>query len=84
MSDNQQLMETISECQLSASQQGHHLGRWHKVDERLHASLCEVCNKMAWVSLSANEAFWRIGGATLNQECSREDLEGDRRSVFGT
>ena len=84
MSYNEQLMKAISECQVSANQQGHLLGRWHKVDERLHASLCEVCDKMAWVALSGNEAFWRIGGATLNQECLREDLEGNRRSVFGT
>ena len=84
MSYNEQLMKAISECQVSANQQGHLLGRWHKVDERLHASLCEVCDKMAWVALSGNEAFWRIGGATLNQECLREDLESDRRSVYGT
>ena len=66
-----------------ASQQGHVLGRWHMVDERLHASLCEVCDEMAWVALSAGEEVWRIGGATLEQECLREDLEGERRSVSG-
>ncbi len=82
MSDNQQLMKAISECQLSASQQGHLLGRWHKVEERRHASLCKVCDKMAWVARSGNEAFWRIGGATLKQKCLREDVEGNRSSVF--
>ena len=83
MSYKQKLWKAIRECRMIASQQGHVLGRWHKVDERLHASLCEVCDKMAWVSLSGTEAVWRIGGATLDQQCLTEDLEGDRRPEFG-
>jgi hypothetical protein len=83
MNHNQQSMSALSECEAAARQHGHALGLWHAVDERLQASLCEVCGRMAWLTRSGKEKSWRIGGSALGQDCVREDLSEDQRSVSG-
>ena len=81
MNHNEQFMGALSECEAAAKQRGYALGAWHAVDERLHASLCKVCGRMAWLMCSGNEKLWRIGGSSLGQACLRDDfLEEDRRS----
>jgi hypothetical protein len=84
MDHNEQFMDALSECEAAAKQRGHALGVWHAVDERLHASLCKICGRMAWLTRSGKEKLWRIGGSALGQDCLRDDfLEEDRRSVSG-
>ena len=81
MNHNEQFMGALSECEAAAKQRGHALGAWHAVDERLHASLCKVCGRMAWLMCSGDEKLWRIGGSAPGQACLRDDfLEEDRRS----
>jgi hypothetical protein len=85
MSHSDPLMSALSECEAAARQHGHALGLWHAVDERLHASLCKDCGRMAWLTRSGSEQGWRIGGSALGQEClgGGEDVSEDRRSVSG-
>jgi hypothetical protein len=84
MNHNQQFMSALSECEAAARQHGHPLGVWHAVDERLHASLCKVCSRMAWLTRLSKEQRWRIGGSALGQEClGGEDVSEDRRAVSG-
>ena len=66
----------VVRCKAVASNHGHALGKWYLVDERLHASLCEECAYMAWVSRSGDEEGWRVGGRALSQGCPGEQLEG--------
>ena len=81
MNHNEQFMGALSECEAASKQRGHALGVWPAVDEMLHASLCKVCGRMAWLMCSGNEARWRIGGSALGQDCLRDDfLEEGRRS----
>jgi len=75
MNYNEQVIGALSECE---AQHGHGLGLWHAVDQRLHASLCKLCGRMAWLTRSGNEQRWRIGGSALEQECLKEDVEEDR------
>jgi hypothetical protein len=70
MNHNEQFMGALPECEAAAKQRGHALGVWHAVDERLHASLCKVCGRMAWLTRSGNEKLWRIGGSF----CTRAGL----------
>jgi hypothetical protein len=67
-------MGALSDCEAAAKQSGHALGMWHAVDQRLHASLCKVCGRMAWLTRSGNEKPWRIGGSALGQDCLSDDL----------
>ena len=62
-------------CEGVASDQGHALSPWYPVDERLHASLCEECGDMVWVSRSGHEEGWRAGGGALRQGCPGEESE---------
>ena len=66
----------VVRCKAVARDHGHTLNKWYPVDERLHASLCEECGDMAWVSRSGDEEGWRVGGRALNQGCPGEQLEG--------
>ena len=65
----------IAGCEALASDHGHALSPWYPVDERLHASLCEECREMVWVSWSGHEEGWLVGGGALGQYCPREELE---------
>jgi hypothetical protein len=62
-------------CEAVASDQGHTLSTWYPVDERLHASLCEECGDMVWVSRPGHEEGWRVGGGALRQGCPGKKLE---------
>lgn len=62
-------------CEAVASEHGHALSTWYPVDERLHASLCEECGDMVWVTRSGQEEDWRVGGRALSQGCPEEKLE---------
>ncbi len=44
MNDNEQ--HTVARCEARARDHGHTLRVWYPVDERLHASLCEICGAM--------------------------------------
>jgi hypothetical protein len=72
-------MTAVSECEAAARDHGHTLGLWHPVDERLHASLCEVCGSVGRVMRPSGEKRWLIGGSALKQGC----LEDDRGSAWG-
>ena len=72
MNDNGQYAAAVEICETGARSSGHLLGVWQQVDEHLHASMCEVCGAMAWVSLSGGEERWRLGGEALHQECLAE------------
>ena len=73
-------MTAVSECEATARDHGHAPGVWNPVDERLHAFLCEMCGAMGWVTRSAGEKRWRIGGSALKEDCWQED---DRGSAWG-
>ena len=62
-------------CEGVASDQDHALSPWYPVDERLHASLCEECGEMVWVSRSGYKGGWRVGGGALRQGCPGEESE---------
>ena len=51
-------------CEGVASDHGHTLSTWYPVDERLHASLCEECGEMVWVSGLATR---RAGGPAVGR-----------------
>ncbi len=76
---NERYTSAVYRCEAGARDQGHALGVWQPVDERLHASMCEVCSVMAWVTRSGNGKRWRMGGSALEQDC----VEDDRRSASG-
>ena len=78
MQANEQYKSEVSRCEMAARNRGHFLGVWHPVDERLYASLCEVCTKIVWVSRSGDEERWRIGGSALGQDCLEDDLPRSR------
>jgi hypothetical protein len=71
MNDNEQ--HTVARCEARARDNGHTLRVWYPVDERLHASLCEICGAMGWIARSGDEERWRIGGSVLNQHCLVEN-----------
>ena len=67
MNDNGQ--HALARYEARARDQGHTLRVWYPVDERLQASLCDSCGAMGWVTRSAYEEQWRIGGSALEQGC---------------
>jgi hypothetical protein len=75
MSHNDPLMRAaLSECESVARSHGHTLGRWQKVTEEMHVSMCVVCSKLTWVTRSKDDKRWRLGGSVLKQEdCLVED-----------
>ena len=79
MNANEQYTAAVTRCEAAARNHGHALGVWYLVDERLHASICEVCGAIALVTRPGYEKHWRIGGSVLEQDC----LEYDWRSVSG-
>jgi hypothetical protein len=74
MKAHEQYTSEVARCDMFARNRGHALGVWQPVDERLHASVCEVCTKIAWVSRSGDEERWRMGGSALGQACLEYDL----------
>jgi hypothetical protein len=74
MQANEQYASAVSKCEMAARNRGHVLGVWQPVDERLYASMCELCTKIAWVSRSGNEERWRMGGSPLGQDCLEDYL----------
>lgn len=74
MNDNEQYESAVARCEASARNHGHTLGAWYPIDEQFfHASLCEVCSAMAWITRPGYEKHWRIGGSALEQEDCLED-----------
>jgi hypothetical protein len=65
----------VARCEAVALENGHAVSSWYPVDERLHASLCEACGKMFWVSRAGQEEGWRVGGRALRQDCPKEGVE---------
>ena len=82
MTPNEQYEAAVELCETTARSQGHTLGAWHQVDERLHVSMCEVCGEMVLVSRPGNEERWRTGGTALHEGCFVQEEE-DRRSELG-
>ena len=76
-----QYAAAVERCEMAARSHGHALGVWYQVDERLHASLCEVCGAMALVVRPGYEERWRTGGTVFEQGCLEE--EEDRGSALG-
>ncbi len=60
----------VASCEATARDHGHLVSAWHPVDGQLHASLCEECGDMVWVTRSGNEERWRVGGGALSRYCS--------------
>lgn len=81
MNADGQYAAAVESCEMAARRHGHTLGVWYLVDERLHASLCEVCGAMALVVRPGYEECWRTGGTVFEQDCLEE--EEDRRSELG-
>ena len=70
------MMAALSECECEsvARIRGHTLGRWQTVNEEMCASMCLVCAKLTWVTLSSGEKRPRIGGSVLKQDCLEHPL----------
>jgi hypothetical protein len=70
MSHSDPLMRAaLSECESVARTRGHTLGRWQTVSEEMSASVCMVCARLTWVTLSRGEKRPRTGGSVLRQDC---------------
>ncbi len=65
----QQYADAVRRGELAARRNGHILGVWEQVDERLHASLCKACGAMVRVARPAHQERWRSGGRALEQSC---------------
>ena len=78
MQANEQYTSEVSRCVIAAKNRGHVLGVWQPVDERLYASMCEICTKIAWVSRWGDEKRWRMGGSALGKDCLEDDLSRSR------
>ena len=63
------MMAALSKCATAAKTRGHTMGRWQKVTEEMHVSMCLVCAKLTLVTKSSVEKRWSIGGSVLKQEC---------------
>ena len=74
MSHNDSFMAALSECESVAKTRGHTLGRWLAVSEEMSASICVVCAKLTWVTLSRGEKHPRTGGSVLKQDCLEHSL----------
>ncbi len=81
MRDNEQYAAAVESCKMAARSQGHTLGVWYPIDERLHAAMCVDCDKMVLVARPGGEERWRTGGKAFEQGCLEE--EEDRRLEFG-
>lgn len=77
MVDNGQYDVAVASFEAAARDHGHVVSAWYPVDGRLHASLCEECGDMMWVTRSGSEERWRDGGGALSHYCSREGREED-------
>ena len=76
--NGRQYAAAVERCETAAKSHGHALGVWHIVDERLHASLFEFCDAMAWLTRPGYEERWRVGGTALEQDClEEEDLRSE-------
>ena len=71
LGDNtEQYHSALASCKETAGNLGHTLGgMWYPVDERLHASICELCGAMVWLTRPGKEKRWRIGDKALKEEC---------------
>lgn len=76
---DEQYVSALARCEALARNKGHSLGVWYPVSTHLHASPCEGCGTMVWVTRPGTESHWRIGGSAFEQEC----LDDDWRSVSG-
>jgi hypothetical protein len=65
----QQYADALQRGELAARRNGHILGVWQQVDERLHASLCNACGAMVRVARPTHQEGWRSGGRALEQSC---------------
>jgi hypothetical protein len=77
MQVKEQYKSTVSRCETAARNRGHILGVWQHLNEMLHATMCENCGEMVWVTRSGDERRWRMGGEALEQEC----IEGGATTV---
>lgn len=82
MRDNGQYAAAVESCEIAARSHGHTLGVWYLVDERLHASVCEVCGEMVLVVRPGDEERWRLGGTALQEGCFLQEA-GDQGSELG-
>lgn len=82
MNDNGQYVAAVERCETLARSGGHILGVWYRVNEHLHAVMCDVCGAMAVVVRPGCEQRWRTGGTAMAQVCLEEEEE-DRRSGLG-
>ena len=73
MESSDQYAKMVAACETVAKNRGHTLGVWQPVDERLQASMCEVCGAIAWVTRYEDERGWQAGGEALRRECSEEE-----------
>ncbi len=71
----------VARCKASARKHGHALGEWLPVDKHLHASICEVCGAIGYVTRPGYEKRWRVGGQALAQACLGESEANLRRRV---
>jgi hypothetical protein len=71
-SNLQEYDAAVARCETIAGHRGHALSPWYPVDDRLHASLCEECGGMVWVSRPDPKKHWRSGGGALVQDCPEE------------
>ena len=67
---------------MAARSNGHTLGVWYLIDERLHAAMCLDCDKMVLVARPGGEERWRHGGTALHEGCFRQEEE-DQGSDLG-
>jgi hypothetical protein len=68
----QQYVDAVQRGELAARRNGHILGVWQQVDERLHASLCKACGAMVRVARPAHQERWRSDGRAIEQTCLLE------------
>jgi hypothetical protein len=74
MNDHERHTSAVARCEAAARNHGDALGGvWYPVSDQLHASLCEVCGAMAWVTQSSYEKRWRRSGSALKDDCSEDD-----------
>ena len=77
MRDNAQYAAAVERCEMAARSNGHTLGVWYPVDERLHAAMCVVCGEMVLVTRPGNEERWLRGGGALHEGCFRQEEEDE-------
>ena len=75
MVDNGQYNTAVASCEATARDHGHVLGVLYPVAEQFHASVCEVCGAIGWVTRPGGEERWRVGGGALRQDCPGEEWD---------